>query len=32
MTNLYKQINQTYVYHQQNLWFLYYNVSICLVL
>lgn len=32
MTNLYKQINQTYVYHQQILWFLYYNVSICLVL
>ena len=32
MINLYKRINQTYAYNQKSLWFLYYNVSICLVL
>jgi hypothetical protein len=32
MINLYNRINQTYAYHHQNLWLLYYNVSICLVL
>lgn len=32
MINLYSQINKTYAYNQESLWFLYYNVSICLVL
>mgnify|MGYP005968365049 FL=1 len=32
MTNLYNRINQTYAYNQKSLWFLYYNVGICLVL
>ena len=32
MINLYSRINKTYAYNQESLWFLYYNVSICLVL
>lgn len=32
MINLYNRINKTYAYNQESLWFLYYNVSICLVL